>query len=166
MPLEQAEELQREYQFSLKQLRVGGDIPLADLAIHIDKQAALEASTGIFAETARYSLEVEKQEFEMWEAKALQKCRTELLDFNPKYTETYIKGYFKSNSSKLLKKKQKQLLDLEHQYKLLKVMLDAIRRKGDLLPSLRNIVQGKNEGLGPVAKQANKNNNKKRRIKT
>lgn len=170
MSLQDAEKLQREYRFSIDQLKIGGNIPLAELAKHVDEQASNEASCGMFAETARYQLAVAEQEYESWELKALQSVRKKILSENPRISETMIKSHFRKKYSDTITKKRKEILALEHQYKILKLMYDSIKKKGELLPTLRNIVQGNYLQIGDddsatSKKPKNKNNKKKREIK-
>ena len=167
MDTKDAKKLQEGYNFSLDQLSVGSDIPLAELAKHIDDQAALEARAGIYAETARHTLELRKQEYERWEVSLLQRVRKEVLASSPKASETLIKATFFNKYKKKISQFKVDIINLEYQYRLLKVFLDAIKRKGDLLPTLRLITQGSGNGINSISTQTNKGNShgKKGKIK-
>jgi len=156
MPTEDAKKLQEGYDFSLDQLSVGSDIPLSELAKHIDDQAALEARAGIYAETARHTLELKKQEYERWEVSLLQKVRKRVLEQTPKASETLIKATFFNKYTKKISTFKKDIANHDYQYRLLKVMLDAIKRKGELLPTLRLITQGNGDGISNISTQTNK----------
>jgi len=156
IPADKAEKIIKECNFSWEQLKVGGDIPLSELAVHLDEQASLEARVGYIAEVARYALENAKTEFEAWQEQTYYKVRSHLEDTGHKsgLTENYIRGYMRTKYPKEMRKKESEISTLEFQYRLLNnVIRSAVITKGTLLPSLRNIIQGSNsnaEGIKSI----------------
>jgi hypothetical protein len=158
IPADTAERIKQEYSFSFDQLKVGGEISLPELAVHIDEQAASEARWGTVCEIARHKLEVEKLVFEEWYENLLYKCRVHLENIRKgTVTEGTIKGYaYHKHGAEIAQRRQKQL-DLELQYRMLNnVIRAALAVKGQLLPTLRNIVQGKGEAAAIDVKVAQK----------
>jgi len=153
IPADYAETLEKNYSFSFDQLKVGGDIPLPELAVHIDEQASMEASVGLVCEISRYALEAERNEYENWYNELSYKCKKHLYENGEKAqcTELYLKGYIALKHKTKLLERQNKIRDLEFQYRLLNnVFRSALERKGELLPTLRNVIQGKTDGIGSI----------------
>jgi hypothetical protein len=137
--------------FSLDQLMVGGDIPLPDLAKHIDEQSAWEARIGFMAETVRYQWECAKDEFENWWEKTSYEVREVYIEEVGKPpTEKTISNCIHSQHGDEYLALSSKCKKLEYKYRLFNhVIRAAIVTKGTLLPTLRNIIQGNNsEGIG------------------
>jgi hypothetical protein len=163
IPADKAEQIKKEFGFSFEQLRVGGDIPLPELAVHVDEQAALEASVSLVCEIARHKLEELKNRYQLWQEELYYTCKCHLQDNVAKpresVTENTVRGYMAKKYKEKIREWQKQISDLEFQYRLLNnVFRAAVITKGALLPTLRNIVQGKSAGIEVV-------NQEKARIK-
>jgi len=149
VPHDLANKLVQEYSFNFEQLKVGGDIPLPELARHVDEQASLEAEFSLVCEISRYTLENERLVYEEWHESLSYKCRAFLQEkHNKAPTEGQLKNYMFSKYGKKIRKKKMKIVELEAQYRILNnVIRSAIVVKGQLLPTLRNIVQGKT-GIG------------------
>lgn len=153
IPADKAELIKKEYGFSFEQLKVGGDISLAELAVHVDEQASLEARVSLVTEVVRYKLSCVKQEHEHWKEQIIQKVKKRLLKKEKSVTDVYVRGYIRNHikHGKQWAEWEKKVLDLEFQYRIINnVFRQAVVVKGQLLPTLRNIVQGKHEGLGAI----------------
>jgi len=144
IPAGVADSIEKAYGFSFDQLSVGGEIPLAELAVHVDEQAGLEARISLVCELAHHTLQLEKNAFELWYDRLYYKCKKSLLRDNSKsVTESYVSGYISTKYGSELEERKKKIADLEFQYRLLNnVFRSAAITKGELLPTLRNIVQG------------------------
>lgn len=137
--------------FSLDQLKVGGDIPLPDLAHHIDEQAAWEARIGFMCETVRYQWECAKEELDNWLEKIAYIVRKKLIeDLGKSPTEKAVTNYIHSEYEETYLVFTAKCKRLEYKYRLFNhVIRAAIVTKGTLLPTLRNIIQGNTgEGIG------------------
>jgi len=152
IPVEKAEELTKQFGFSFDQLKVGGDIPLAELAVHIDEHASVEANASLATELCRYALEKERNKYELWHEQTAHKCRMFMIKKHgiSKVTAAMVAGYTSTKYGSKISERRKKITDLEFQYRLLNnVFLSALKVKGMLLPTLRNIVQGKADiGIG------------------
>jgi len=138
-----AQLLKQEYNFSFEQLRVGGDLPLHDLALHMDEHASLEAQASMATEQARQLKEQEKIEYDAWYNAKANRVRTWWYEaYNKWPTEGAIAGRIHAKYGKELKQKQKHLADLESSYRILNnVIRSAITVKGDMLRSMRPLLQ-------------------------
>jgi hypothetical protein len=163
IPADLATKLIEEYAFSFDQLKVGGDIPLAELAIHIDEQASLEANVGQACELMKHQLELLRLKYEEWYESKSWKARV----WNKKnskhaFTEGALKSYLYAKYGKQITEKKRELQELETSYRLINnVIRQAIIVKGTLLPTLRNIVQGRGDGVGSITVKVNKDTREK-----
>lgn len=141
--------------FSFDKLRVGANVSLAALAAHINEHAAQEAYIGAECEKIRYALECAKVRMKLWEEECYHNKRAEMTggDLKLKPTERQISAAI--HSDKKMRDEylsiQRVLLSLEMKYRLLNnVVRSALQTKGELLPTLRNLVQGKSQHMEPV----------------
>jgi hypothetical protein len=142
--------IQKTFGFSATQLSVGGSIALADLAIHCDEQASTEFHISGLCEYYRYLLKVEEDKFEIWYNQTLYKCRKYLMTVvgEKAPTEKTIVGRVMVKYGKEYVSKREVLNKMEFEYRLLNnVIRSSVITKGTMLPTLRNIVQGKNDGI-------------------
>lgn len=150
LPSGKIDALTKTYNFSFEQLEIGGDIPLAELAKHIDQQASLEANIGLVAEIVRYKLENERIHYDDWYEKIYYQCRLKIEEETLKPTEKQISSYI-CNHKKYGKKNidwKLKLSEMEAEYRIINnVFRSALIAKGKLLPTLRNIVQ---DGIAPT----------------
>lgn len=159
------ERLKKEYNFNFEMLTVGGDIPLSELAVHVDEQSSMEAYASMLAENARYQLELAREEYEQWFESLCFKCRSHLNEKFKSVTEKLLTGYVYTKYSEKIKIKKKRLIELEYAYRMLdRVIRSAIVTKGVMLPTLRNIVQGR-DGIGIGDNKISQNTRKKLKIK-
>lgn len=149
IPAKIADDIKKSYGFSFDMLSVGGELPLSELATHVDEQAALEARVSLCCEVAHYALQAAQNEFEMWYNSLYYKCRKFLNNEHKGVTEKYVEGYIITKYGDKYRARKKALTDLEMQYRLLNnVFRSAVITKGELLPTLRNIIQGSgNKGI-------------------
>jgi hypothetical protein len=168
IPADLAKKLAEQYAFSFDQLKVGGDIPLAELAIHIDEQSSLEANVGQACELAKHQLELLRLDYEQWYEQMAWKARAWYKKKNSKdFTESALRSYLYSKYGVEITRRKQEILEFETSYRLLNnVIRQAITVKGTLLPTLRNIVQGRGDGVGSISVTINKDTRKKLKIKT
>ena len=140
------------YSFSLDQLRVGGDIPLHDLAVHMDEQATLEASASMAAEEARHLKEIEQLSFDSWyETKCNSIREAWFKKYNKWPTDKLTTGQIISKHGKEHAKRKRALIDLEASYRILQnVIKSAVIVKGDMLRSMRPILQGNGQSISGI----------------
>lgn len=150
VPAEKADEIKKQYGFSFDMLKVGGDISLSELAVHVDEQASVEANISLVCEICRYKLENERNSFEQWFEALYYKCRRHMMESEKTPTEAFVRGYMQNKYKAEISERKNKIADLEFQYRLLVAFRSAIEKKGELLPTLRNIVQGKSEGVGSI----------------
>ena len=155
IPSELEKQLRKVYNFSFDELKVGADIPLAELAKHINEQAANQANASVVAEFLRHMLNVKKNEYDVWYHKAFAKCR---LFFGNKYvTDKIVHSHLIGKYSVLYLKKQQEIAELEFVYRLVNnAILAAWQVKGKMLQSLRLNVQGDERLDGISAETKNK----------
>ena len=145
--------LQKEYNFLIGMLNVGGNIALADLAVHVDEQASLEAHASMISEWIRYQLKQKQDEYDLWYEKIFYKVKTHMVSMGEKsITDKGVVSRITSKYIKKMTKFKKELSELEFQYRMANnVIRSALITKGTLLPTLRNIIQGKSpDGIGEV----------------
>jgi hypothetical protein len=133
--------------FSLDILKVqGGEMPLPDLAIHVDEQASLEAYWSALAEKTRYELMVMQDEFNYWFESKYSRCFNELqMQGVPKPIQKEVEARITFKYKEILCKKKKRLRDIEYRYRLLCNACHAsLVTKGKMMQTLRNIIQGGN----------------------
>jgi hypothetical protein len=131
--------------FSLDILKVqGGEMPLPDLAVHVDEQASLEAYWSALAEKSRYELMVEQDAFNYWFESKYSRCFNELqMHGVPKPIQKEVEARISFKYKEILTKKKKKLRDAEYRYRLLCNACHAsLVTKGKMLQTLRNIIQG------------------------
>lgn len=148
------EKLKREYDFSVDMLNVGGDIPLADLAIHMDEQPALEYRIGLLAEFSRYKLNQKEDEFKVWYDNKFHKIKNFLIENQQKnLTDKTVESRIIVKYGKTYSKFKSEIRELEMQYRILHFVIRAcLEKKGMMLPSIRNIIQGsKGPGIESIA---------------
>jgi len=140
IPKHLEESLAKVYGFSTDELKVGADIPLAELARHMDEQAAMEERAGVVAETLRHVLNQAELDFEMWFNTIFWKCKNRL---DLKMSDKSVTSYVISKYGKTYRKYKERINRAEYTYRLMNNAIRAAwQTKGKLLPSLRNIVQG------------------------
>lgn len=155
VPKSLEERLKKEYNFSVEMLSVGGDIPLADLAVHLDEQSSMEAHAGMIAEFLRYQLKQKQDEYELWYEKVFYKTKKLMQSAGDKnITDKGVSSKISALHGKEIARYRKKINGLELQYRLANNVIRAsLITKGTLLPTLRNIVQGKEgQGLGRIDK--------------
>jgi hypothetical protein len=142
-PKQLAETLGSEYKFSLKQLCVGGEISLHDLAIHMDHQASFQAEVSIVAEQARLLKELAELDFERWHESLCHKIRMFWHEENNKWpSQAEVKGKILAKYGKEYQRRKEDLASLEATYRILQnVIHSAVIVKGDMLRSLRPLIQ-------------------------
>jgi len=146
------------YSFSLDQLRVGGDIPLHDLAVHMDEHATLEATAGMAAEEARLLKEIESLAFDSWYETKSNGIREWWYKKYGKWpTDKQTIGRMIVEHGELYRKKKKHLIELESSYRILhNVIKSAVIVKGDMLRSMRPILQGNGQTINGIDVQVAK----------
>jgi hypothetical protein len=158
LPEALAKKITEVYNFSLEQLRVGGDIPLHDLAVHMDEHATLEASAGMAAEEARLLKEIEQLSFDCWYETKSNEVREW---WNKKYgkwpTDKQTIGRMMVVNGEQYNEKKKSLIELESSYRILhNVIKSAVIVKGDMLRSMRPILQGNGQIISGIDVQVAK----------
>lgn len=147
------EKLHKEYNFSVEMLNVGGNIALADLAVHLDEQPSLEAHAGMIAEWIRYQLKQKQDEFDLWYEKIFYKVKTHMVSSGEKsVTDKGVTCRIAAKYGEEMSKQKKEINELEFQYRMANnVIRSSLITKGTLLPTLRNIIQGKSQdGIGEI----------------
>lgn len=149
-----AKMVEEVYSFSLDQLRVGGDLPLHDLAIHMDQQASLEASASMASEQARVLKEIETMKFEVWYEQTSTKVRNWWFKAYKKWpTDKQVTGRLLERYGEEYTVRKQKLIELEASYRILNnVIRSAVIVKGDMLRSMRPLLQGQNGEGSYVAK--------------
>ena len=153
IPEQLAETLLKNYKFSFEQLCVGGEIDLQDLAVHMDGQGQLEAEAGIVSEQARLIRDTMTIEYEAWYEMQCAKIRKWFYGKYDKWpTEAYVKGKLASGKcGKENVKRRIALADLEADYRILNnVIRSAIIVKGDMLRSMRPLLQSDGNSVGSI----------------
>lgn len=143
------EKIKKDYNFSTDKLNVGGDIPLADLAIHCDEQASTEFHIGTLAEFTRFQHKQKLDEYEAWYQSKFHKTKTYMISAGEKsITDKSVESRVRSKYAKKIKRFTTDINTLEMQFRLLNNVIKAsIITKGMLLGTIRNIIQGK-DGMG------------------
>lgn len=147
------DKLRKEYNFSSEMLNVGGNIALADLAVHLDEQPSLEAHAGMIAEWIRYQLQDRQDEYDLWYEKIFFKVKTHMVSSGEKnVTDKGVVSRISAKYGKEMIKRKKEINGLEYQYRMANnVIRSSLVTKGTLLPTLRNIIQGKSQdGIGEI----------------
>ena len=154
VPEEIEEQLLKAIGFSFDNLRVGSGASLGALAAHINEHPVQEAYIGAETEKVRYALEIARTSMRIWEERSHHRMRKVLVDQGiSKPTEKQISQAVFSNSKMRDEFLQidKCLKSLEYKYRLLNnVVRSALETKGVLLPTLRNLIQGKNPNMDGV----------------
>ena len=155
IPKHVEENIRKHYNFNADMLNVGGDISLADLAIHMDEQASVEFHVNMMAEYVLYEYNLKQDEYEAWYNKLYYKTKEFLQKDNKTVTEKMVAARIQVKHSDEIRDKKKELRDLEFKYRILsKVISSALTTKGIMLPSLRNIIQGNNsDGIAVMPKK-------------
>lgn len=135
--------LQQQYNFNFDQLKVGGDLSLHELALHMDEQASIEAWASSAAELARILLEHVKQDYERWYESKCHKVREYWHKTYKKFpTGPEMSGYMYNKYGVEMNEQKRQIIDLEGNYRILNnVIKNAIAVKGDMLRSMRPLLQ-------------------------
>jgi len=123
----------------------GGSLPLPALADHMDKQAALEHYWSTAAEIARFELEEAKGKWNVWYMERYLWAFNHLKDLEgiPKPTKLEVESTIYDKYKKQYKKFQHHLRKLEKNHRILSNACHAaIITKGEMMRSLRNIIQG------------------------
>lgn len=131
--------------FSIDILKVqGGEMPLPELAVHVDEQASLEAYWSGQAERARYELMEAQDSFNYWFENKYSKCFNDLqMNGVPKPIQKEVEARISFKYKDILLKKKSKLRKLEYRYRLLCNACHAsIVTKGKMMQTLRNIIQG------------------------
>lgn len=159
VPKDLEERLRKQYNFSADMLKIGGDLPLTDLAVHIDEQSGMEYHSGMVAELVRYQFTRKKTEYEAWYQRIFFKVKQHLIQKGEKnLTDKTVESRIYARYGKKMFKYRQEIDLLEMQHRILdRVVHAAIVTKGVLLPTLRNILQGRNDtGIGSL-KNVDKN---------
>jgi hypothetical protein len=133
--------------FSMDILKVqGGEMPLPELAVHVDEQASLEAYWSGLAEKSRYELMLIQDSFNYWYEAKYSRCFNQLqMHGVPKPIQKEVEARISFKYKDILIKKKKKLRDAEYRYRLLCNACHAsLVTKGKMLQTLRNIIQGGN----------------------
>jgi len=133
--------------FSLDILKVqGGEMPLPELAVHVDEQATLESYWSAIAEKSRYELMLEQDKFNWWYESKYSRCFNELqMNGVPKPIQKEVEARISFKYKEIMERKKKKLRDAEYRYRLLCNACHAsLVTKGKMLQTLRNIIQGGN----------------------
>ena len=140
-----AKMIEKTFSFSVEQLSVGGNISLPDLAVHLDEQSSLEFHVSGLSEYCRHALRNAEDEYEIWYNKTYFKCREYLKNKGEKApSEKVVVCRLISKYSKNYRKRKQELNRAELEYRLLNHVIRAsVVTKGVMLPTLRNIIQGK-----------------------
>lgn len=130
--------------FSIKILKLGGELPLSALQEHLDEQASLEAYWSSQAEEARYKMSVAQDNFNFWyECKYAEQFNYLQSDGVPKPIEKEVRARIAKQYPNGLRKKTERLRRLEKKYRMFSnCCLASIVTKGKMLQSLRNVIQG------------------------
>ncbi len=163
------DDIKRNYRFNVDMLRIGGDIPLPDLAIHADEQSATEYHIGTVTEFVKHQLEQKRMQYDMWYEKTYYRSRNFLVKREglKGITEKYISSYIADRHGERMLKKKNAISVLEMQYRMLNNVIRAsIITKGSLLGTIRNILQGKDGiGVGQIQRGHGKEIRKKLTVK-
>jgi hypothetical protein len=150
------DDIKRNYRFNVDMLRIGGDIPLPDLAIHADEQSATEYHIGTVTEFVKHQLEAKRIQYDMWYEKIYYRSRNFLVrkEGTKGITEKYISSYITDRHGKRMLKYKNAIALLEMQYRMLNNVIRAsVITKGSLLGTIRSIIQGKDgAGVGQIAR--------------
>jgi len=146
--------IEKVFGFSAKHLSVGGNLSLPDLAIHCDEQAGVEFHVSGLAEYYRLLLKQEEDSFDIWYTQTFYKCRTYLVNKGDKgVTEKSITGRLMIKYGKEYRERRDRLNTMEFEYRLLNnVVRSSVITKGTMLPTLRNIIQGRGDGIDTMFK--------------
>ena len=154
IPKQIEEDIKKHYRFNVDMLRVGGDIPLPDLAVHADEQSSIEFHIGTVTEFVKHQLEQKRAEYDLWYEQVYFKSRCYLVKKEglKGITEKYISSYIADRYHKKIMVKKRKIMELEMQYRMLNNVIRAsIVTKGTLLGTIRNILQGKDgAGIGHI----------------
>ena len=123
----------------------GGNLPLPALADHLDKQAALEHYWSSAAEVARFEWEESKAKWYTWYMERYNWAFNHLKDFEgiTKPTKQEVEAQVYVKYKKIWNKRQEKLRKAERNYRILSNACHAsIITKGEMMRSLRNIIQG------------------------
>ena len=154
IPEQLAKTLLQNYRFSFDQLCVGGEIDLQDLAVHMDGQGQLEAEAGIVSEHARLLRDVSIIEYEAWYEKQCAKIRIWWRDeYGKAPSQAEVRGQLaKGSNCKEWVQRQKDIASLEANYRILNnVIRSAIIVKGDMLRSMRPLLQSDGSSVGNIS---------------
>ncbi len=167
VPKSLEKKLQKEYNFSIDMLSVGGDIPLPELAIHCDEQASTEARIAFLAEFVRYQLKQKQDQYDAWYWSSFNKVKQHLKENDEKnLTDKSVEGRIKSKYKEKYLKFKTAINTLEMQFRILNNVIKAsLVTKGSMLPSIRLIIQGKDgQGIGTIKPKIAKKVRKKLKI--
>ena len=133
------------FNFSVEQLSVGGNITLPDLAVHLDEQPSIEFHISGLCEYCRHMLRTAEDEHEIWYNKTYYKCRKYLQEQGEKApSEKVVVGRLTFKYGKEYSKRKAELRHVEFEYRMLNhVIRSSVITKGMMLPTLWNIIQGK-----------------------
>ena len=133
-------QMRKAYEFSIDELAVGGGIPLAELARHIDEQAGMEARTGSVAEFLRHEMNQTELEYDEWYAGVFWKVK-EMLE--TKASDKAVHHYILKRYGKKYREMQTMKNEAQFAYRLMNNAIHAAwLTKGRLLQTLRLIIQG------------------------
>ena len=153
VPSNLAEKLKEQFNFSFDMLNIGGDLPLPELAVHLDEQSTMEGYIGTLVENARYELQLAEDEYDVWYHDKFYKVKEKLKDEytgKTNITDKYVESVLKSKYKNSYMKRKKKIAKLQYTYRLLNnAIFASIITKGKMMQSLRNVLQGGNQfGLG------------------
>lgn len=171
VPEHLADMIYEQFNFSFDMLRVSKELPLVELAQHMNDQAGMEAYASHLAEVQRYQLSVLETAYDIWYNQKYQIAMEKLKRSGMSTTEKSIKAHIIYKYEKVYKRKKAAINEAEFKYRLLcNVVHAAIVTKGKMLQSLRNIIQGDGIGIGGIevevtSKRKGKSKDKTQRIK-
>jgi hypothetical protein len=144
---------EKEFNFVFDMLKVGGDLPISELAIHLDEQASNEARFGSLAEIVRYQRELANMEFDLWYSKKFYEAKEKLSQ--GRGTDKAVHSYILKKYPKKYSEFKMLMVDLEFKYRLLNnAIYSSIVTKGKMLQSLRNVLQPNDFGGISVEKKS------------
>jgi len=131
----------QELGFDVELLIYRGNISLPELAEHMASQAGLRVRWAAKAEHSLYLLNVIEDKYDLWQDKKKLKTMKKLELGGTRATEARVKAESTTKYPSRVKKFRQKITRLKYESQLLKSLVKSIDVKGDLLQSLRNILQ-------------------------
>jgi hypothetical protein len=127
--------------FDASLLEYRGNISLPELAEHVARQAGLRVRWAAKAEHSLYNLNVAEDEHMLWYEKKKLKLIRELEEKNIRTTEARVTAEMISRYCTKIREINREIIRLKYESRLLVALVKSIDVKGDMLQSLRNILQ-------------------------